>query len=352
MIFVGDIALEDKDPLDLKRVPEGKLDGNWIGNLEGPVTQNACHYNAVYTTHDSLTKLTKMYKFKGLSLANNHILDLGEEMAAQTVQKVQNAGVVPFGYALANQEKAHRLTCNDAGEKVMILNYGWSVIGCQSATDKRLGCKDVLEDVMVRDVLAAKIKDTLLHVVVYLHWGIELEVAPQPYHRFLAKKLIDAGASAIIGCHAHRFQGAEMYKGKPIVYGLGNWMFARKTFWRGRLDYPAFCDHQIALNINFKTNEVEAHIFKYDTKSAQLSYEDSTSIQEINQKFDLERFEEMSEIKYSNYFAAIREKTKLVPIYQAGDSELMRRLKNNWIAIRHYLITVIKLVSIKRSNDS
>lgn len=49
-----------------------------------------------------------------------------------------------------------------------------------------------------------------------------MELYPQPFDRELSKVLIDLGVYAVLGCHAHRVQQIEFYKGRPIVYGLGN----------------------------------------------------------------------------------------------------------------------------------
>ena len=62
-------------------------------------------------------------------------------------------------------------------------------------------------------------------VVVLIHWGIERDEMPQEYQRALARRYIDAGADLVIGSHPHVLQGIEYYKGKPILYSLGNFVF-------------------------------------------------------------------------------------------------------------------------------
>ena len=59
----------------------------------------------------------------------------------------------------------------------------------------------------------------------FFHWGWENEALPSARQQELAHRLIDAGADAIIGAHPHVTQGAEMYRGKPIIYSLGNFLF-------------------------------------------------------------------------------------------------------------------------------
>jgi len=63
------------------------------------------------------------------------------------------------------------------------------------------------------------------YVVVFVHWGIERKAYPEEYQRNLAKQYIDAGADLVVGNHSHVPQGIEYYKGVPIVYCLGNYIF-------------------------------------------------------------------------------------------------------------------------------
>jgi hypothetical protein len=58
-----------------------------------------------------------------------------------------------------------------------------------------------------------------------MHWGWEKSTQPDNRQRSLARRLIDEGASLVVGSHPHVTQGAEIYRGKPIVYSLGNFVF-------------------------------------------------------------------------------------------------------------------------------
>ena len=70
-----------------------------------------------------------------------------------------------------------------------------------------------------------KAREVCDYLVVYVHWGIERDERPQEYQRTLGQQYIDAGADLVIGSHPHVLQGLEYYKGKPIVYSLGNFVF-------------------------------------------------------------------------------------------------------------------------------
>jgi poly-gamma-glutamate synthesis protein (capsule biosynthesis protein) len=62
-------------------------------------------------------------------------------------------------------------------------------------------------------------------LIISLHWGVEESFDILKEQRQYAYDLLDAGADLILGHHPHQFQGIEMYKGKPIVYSLGNFIF-------------------------------------------------------------------------------------------------------------------------------
>ena len=73
-----------------------------------------------------------------------------------------------------------------------------------------------------------KLREQCDYLVVYVHWGIERSERPEDYQRSLGKQYIDAGADVVIGSHPHVLQGVEYYKGKPIVYSLGNFIFRKQ----------------------------------------------------------------------------------------------------------------------------
>ena len=65
-------------------------------------------------------------------------------------------------------------------------------------------------------------------VLVYLHWGTEYAAQPRPAQRQQAHDLVDAGAAAVVGAHPHVVQPVEFYRGRPIIYSLGNFLFDQR----------------------------------------------------------------------------------------------------------------------------
>lgn len=164
-----------------------------------------------------------------VSLANNHVLDFGREVLNETFQTLDEAEILYMG-AGANLERAKQLQLMEAGNKKIgylaasrVLPYAeWTASQYNSGVFSTYDPKKLLEEISAADPLC----DLL---IVYVHWGIERSEAPEQYQRDLAKQYIDAGADLVIGSHPHVLQGVEYYKGKPILYSLGNFIFGAST---------------------------------------------------------------------------------------------------------------------------
>lgn len=160
------------------------------------------------------------------NLGNNHAYDYGPEALLDGVRNVRQAGLAPVG-AGANQERAL--------EPAMFELEGWTVavVGLDMvvdpfpaaiATDAKPGtAAGHDEDLMIRAIEAAdRVADV---VVVTIHWGIELDTQPRDFQVALGHRMVDAGADVIFGHHAHRLQPMDRYRGRPIFWGLGNFVW-------------------------------------------------------------------------------------------------------------------------------
>ncbi len=167
-------------------------------------------------------------------LANNHAFDWGEDALLDTVETLRNAGIVTVG-AGANLEEAREpayMTWNGrtiaivaatAVEKVGDPEYGMT----RAATEELPGVFSTIDPAeCLKTIEEAKANSDF--VFVYVHWGTEMTTELDAEQRELAQAYIDAGADAVVGNHPHVLQGFEYYKGKPILYSLGNFWFNSK----------------------------------------------------------------------------------------------------------------------------
>ena len=161
------------------------------------------------------------------NLANNHGADWGMEALLATKVNVANSGMAPVGVG-ANAVEAHEAAYFEVnGWKVAVIGLG-GVIPHQGwiATEDSPGMAD--GDTIETMVAAVEAADQVADLVfVTIHWGVELDLQPRPEDIERAHAMIDAGADAIFGHHPHRLQPLEFYKGRPIAWSLGNFVWPR-----------------------------------------------------------------------------------------------------------------------------
>lgn len=162
------------------------------------------------------------------SLANNHIMDYTGPALQDTLNALDNAGILHAGAGMteAEAEKPVETTVNG----VSIAFFSWTDIvpdyfvsfGDQpGVVSARLAMEDTLR--RVREA-----KETHDIVIVAMHWGIEYtNYADESQQVSPAHQLADAGADVILGNHPHTFQGIEFYNGSLIAYAHGNCVFCQ-----------------------------------------------------------------------------------------------------------------------------
>lgn len=160
-----------------------------------------------------------------VSLANNHVLDYLPEGLMDTFKNVEDAGLTYTGAGKNETEAFHAKTILLGGNKVRIAAFTRFLPSVSwNASKDRPGVAGAYKQKKVLKASREQAADCD-YLIVYMHWGVEQNNRPEQWQRDLAKKMIDAGADAIIGSHPHVLQGFEYYKGKPIAYSLGNFLF-------------------------------------------------------------------------------------------------------------------------------
>lgn len=152
-----------------------------------------------------------------VSLANNHILDYGEEGLHATVRALDAAGIAWFG--AGRWDQATRLCVLERnGLRIGFLGFG----GIQVPTRRRPGC--LAMDSADARRLIRQARERCDRVVVYFHEGIEATSYPTKGTVEGCHRAAEAGADLIVGAHPHTIQGIEWHRGAPIAYSLGNFI--------------------------------------------------------------------------------------------------------------------------------
>lgn len=177
-------------------------------NLEGPLTlAEEAREGQVYSIKGDpeYVNILTAGSVEAVSMGNNHMMDYMQQGRDDTVQAVENAGIV---YAC---------------EKITgIYEVKGIRIGMISVNEVSQGY--LVEKTIQNAITELQGQDTDL-ILVSCHWGVEREYSPEDYQKILGEKCIDWGADLVIGHHPHVLQGIDEYKGKYIIYSLGNFCF-------------------------------------------------------------------------------------------------------------------------------
>ena len=187
-----------------------------FGNLEAPIsnkTNNKGFEAIFFRAEPNVIEGLKNANFNVLSVANNHIMEHGESAFLSTVNSLEENNITPVGVV----NKTEILQVNDLKVAIMAYSFIDDFIA-NSLYNKISSERKILADIK-------NIKDSADLVIVSLHWGDEYIPFPSPEQVEIGRKLIDCGADIILGGHPHVLQSYEIYKKKPIVYSLGNFIF-------------------------------------------------------------------------------------------------------------------------------
>ena len=234
LLFAGDVMLADGpgrtiaaggDPLAPFATILHTADVR-IANLEVPVAAGGkAHPSKIATFRADPAALAVLKgRFDAVSLANNHSGDYGRDALLETMHHLDTAGIRHFGGG-RNLAEAHRpLWIERHGLKIAILACNEFKPRSFEAGADHPGIAWCEDDHVISDLRAARAAGAD-HVIPFVHWGWERETQPSERQRTFARRLIDEGAAAVVGGHSHTTQGAEIYSGRPILYGLGNFVF-------------------------------------------------------------------------------------------------------------------------------
>jgi poly-gamma-glutamate synthesis protein (capsule biosynthesis protein) len=201
-------------------------------NFESAMTDGTCP-DPQPKTYDFYAPSTALTAFKaaGTTLvteANNHGEDCGRAGLQMALAARTQAAYPVIGIG---QDAAQAFTPYTAvidGQKIAViaatqvidsdLQTAWTATATQPGLASAYDVTDLVDAVEA----ARKVSDT---VVVFLHWGVELDACPDPLQEPLANVLVQAGADIVIGSHAHVLLGGGYLGSAYVDYGLGNFAF-------------------------------------------------------------------------------------------------------------------------------
>jgi hypothetical protein len=196
-----------------------------IANFENPAPDKF-RYHTSGTRFSADPRLIKGLATAGIDwvgLANNHIGDAGGAGLLQTIKNLRRYGIASSGAGKNIAAARKPAILKAGGVKVALLAYD-TIAAYYAAGATRPGSARLTAKVVKTDVKAARAAGANV-VIVFPHWGTEYDATPFPGQQALARAAVDAGADLVIGNHAHWAGAMEVYRGKPIWYALGNFVF-------------------------------------------------------------------------------------------------------------------------------
>lgn len=184
-----------------------------VGNLEGPIgTKRGApdKGNVDFLFDPKFVKILKNVGFDAVSQANNHTADQGIVAADGSRASLEQGGLAVFGDQYRDDPEVAFTVVESRGKKVALVGFD----AISKALDRETAKKTL-----------AAARSSADHVIVMPHWGAEYQSKPSTATVELAHWFIDNGADAVIGGHPHWMQSVEVYKGHPIAYSLGNFVF-------------------------------------------------------------------------------------------------------------------------------
>ncbi len=221
--------------------------------------------------------------FDAFCLANNHIMDHGEEALQQTKAFLQGLDLLTVGAGITREDAYSPLEVGIKGKNITIIN----------ATDAThfkagrhtAGVVPLSKRYLKSKIIQAAAKSDL--VIVCLHSDLEFTNYPSPWKVRLSRKLVDWGCDIVVHHHPHTLQGIELYKNKLIAYSIGNFIFpiSQMPYMQGR---EGNVTQSMYLTVNIGFDETGPTKITYDTTPIIIDQNDITRVAKGEQHLEIE----------------------------------------------------------------
>ena len=212
-----------------------------------PINKTGSNLNG----HPDSIRALKDAGFEVVGLANNHIMDFGNEGLEETIRSCKNAGLTICG-AGKNLAEAQQIPiierCGLKIAYIAVAEHEFSIAGENKAGAAPLDAVD-------NTLQIESVRNEADLVIVTIHGGNEYFPLPRPGLRKLCRYYITRGADAVICHHPHVAGAYEIYENKPIVYSLGNLIFDRQK-------PPEGWNEGYAVELNYNINDKKLSNFK------------------------------------------------------------------------------------------
>jgi poly-gamma-glutamate synthesis protein (capsule biosynthesis protein) len=195
-----------------------------IANLECPLTSSRSRISKTgphLQAHPGVGSALHKAGFTAFTLANNHILDYGEDGVRETISTLEANHLRYCGVGPDHRAASKPLFIEKKGYRVAILSLAEHEFNWQGRNQWGTWPLQPAENVL--QIQAARRQADI--VLVFVHGGLEYTTIPSPRLISTCRAFAESGAHAVIGHHAHCVMGLEVHRGIPIAYNLGDFLF-------------------------------------------------------------------------------------------------------------------------------
>ncbi|MEO5928041.1 MAG: CapA family protein [Patescibacteria group bacterium] len=223
-------------------------------NLEGPVTSKRAPPEKTidFQFAPRFVDVLKRVGIDAVSQANNHTLDQGRAGAEESRQLLSKSGLIVFGDEVRDDTIALATTT--------MRGHTIAFVGFNETSDS------INEDDAGEAMKTARASAQT--VIVLMHWGEEYQNHPTIRQQERARWLINHGADIVLGSHPHWVEGISLYKGRPIAYSLGNFVFDQ--------DWSVETKKGLALGLKFDQSGVTMDLYPVQIDASQPRFVDGT----------------------------------------------------------------------------
>ena len=235
LVAVGDIMLDrsvgDRIAANgcasiIEEVADHLRQGDIVfGNLECPLSTVGPHQPrgaCIFRADPKTVKVLALGGFDIVSLANNHALNSGRAALLQTLDHLERAGIAYVGAARTRAR----------GSDPTFITVGDIRVGFLAYTDLSFDCGSysrVDKDLARLRQQIEQVGNNCDLLIVSYHWGEEYRRKPTSRQVKVAHASIEAGADVVLGHHPHILEGIELYRNRPIIYSMGNFIFDQRS---------------------------------------------------------------------------------------------------------------------------
>ncbi len=242
----------------MKNCSEFLEDSYNIVNLETPITANPKssleHKKAVlhWSCPNVVPEFLKKYNINAVSLGNNHAYDYNHDGLVETINSLDKVNIEHFGagYDIEDAKKPLIKSFKIGERAVNLYIFGgykyredYSLEFDFYAKDKKSGVFLLMPETIEKEILKIKKEDKNSLIIIFPHFGFDLQKTVSQQIQS-ARTWIDMGADFVIGHGPHIMHGIEYYKGKTIVYSLGNFVFNANFKGKG-IPYNLICELEL-----------------------------------------------------------------------------------------------------------